>query len=186
MPILKPQDLTPEEERHETIAKQIVGSTCNIAGAVRGMTPLVMAALQLANNPYVTGLRGFAAMGLEEMGIYFEEIEGKQVVNDPAGFGIVMMQKSAEFLVLVTCENVQLKQFAVDAQELQSASLDYMEVASFEDIAAATVKISELLVNSGKSRVSRAPEDKEAPKAATIGEGGHGPKKRVRTGSRKS
>lgn len=183
MPILKPTDLEPDEGRQQIIAKQIIAGACDLPGAVRGMAPLVMAALQIANNPYVTGARGFAAMKFEEMGIRFEEKDGKQVVNDPAGFGIAMMTKTAEVLILVTCDNEQLKRCAMDATALQDAALDYMTTTTFEELAAATVKVSEMLVSSGKSRVS--PEDKDAPKASPFEESG-GKKKRVRTGSRKS
>jgi hypothetical protein len=181
MPILNPNDLAPDESRQEVIAEALTSQTPAVPGivAVRGITPLVMAALHRANNPYVTGKKGFTAMGIQ-----FED--GKTDV-DAGSFGIAMMSKTAEVLILLSCDRPALKSFAGNPASLEDAALDFMEDTTPEVLAEATVFVSEQLMAISKTRVTQAPDEAETPEAAALKEGGKpGPKKLVPTGSRKS
>jgi hypothetical protein len=170
MPILKLQDL--EEERHEKIAASMVAGAPIIPtfSPVRNFTPLVVAALQMAQNPYVIGKAGF-----ESIGIKFNA-KGKQV-TDPTAFAIAMMPKTAEAVVALTCDREQLKAYAVNPAALQSAALDLMEESTMEALAGATVYIAEQLGAISASRANPAPKERK-PQSG----GGSGAKKHVRTG----
>lgn len=183
MPVLQPNDVAPESDaaRQETIGEALIDNAPKIPGvtAVRHITPLVMSALHRANNPYVTAKRGFDAMGVV--------FDGKTTSLDPAGFGIAMMPKTAEVLILLSCDRDTLKKYAVDPAALENAALDLMEDATPELLAEATVFVSEQLITISKSRATKAPEEQESPEAAALKGGGRpGPKKLARTGSRKS
>lgn len=183
MALLKPNDVAPEgdESRQEIIAEALTSIAPKIPGvqAVRHITPLVMSALHRANNPYVTAKRGFDAMGIE--------FDGDKMKLDPAAFGISMMPKTAEVLVLLSCDRDTLKKYAVDAAALESAALDFMEDSTPEILAEATVFVSQQLMTISKTRSTKAPEDQEAPESAALKGGGRpGPKKPARTGSHKS
>lgn len=179
---MKPQDVAPEsdEQRQETIADALTSTSPKIPGieAVRHITPLVMSALHRANNPYVTAKKGFAAMGIE--------FDGEKTDLDPTDFGIAMMPKTAEVLILLSCDRDTLKKYAGDSAALNDAALDFMEDATPEILAEATIYVSQQLVAISKTRATNAPEDKPSPEAAALKEGGNnGPKKHARTGSRK-
>lgn len=181
MPVLQPNQLTPEEERHEVIADAILNDAPSIPGfqCVRNITPLVMVALQRSNNPYITGRKGFDAIGIEFDG------DGRQL-TDAAGFAMAMMPKTAEVLILLSCSREELRCFSRDSAALDNAALDLVEVSTVDALMEATVFVSKQLEALAKSRADQAPED-EKPSAAAIEEGGAtGSKKLVRTGSRKS
>lgn len=163
----------PEEARQETIAAALVSESPAIPGitAVRHITPLVMVALQKANNPYVTAHRGFEAMGID--------VSAEATKEDPAAFGIAMMPKTAEVLVLLSCDKDRLKRYAVDAAALQNDAMDFMEETTPEVLAEATVFVSEQLMMISKTRANKAPEERDTPEASTLN---GGKKKPVRTG----
>lgn len=169
-------EISEEENRQNTIAGAITNELPIIPGvsAVRHITPLVMAALHRANNPYVTAKRGFDAMG-----IHFDE--GKTDA-DPAEFGIAMMPKTAEVLILLSCDREALKKFAVDPAALLDSALDLMEESTPEMLAEATIYISQELMTISKTRTVKAPEDSEAPEAAALSGDASGKKKPARTG----
>lgn len=180
MAIMKSTEVAPEnaqvdydEARQETIAAALVSESPDIPGikAVRHITPLVMVALQKANNPYVTARRGFEAMGID--------FDGETTKADPAAFGIAMMPKTAEVLILLQCEKDALKRYAVDSAALQNDAMDFMEETTPEALAEATVFISEQLMTISKTRATKAPEEREAPQAGPLVSG---KKKPARTG----
>lgn len=167
-----------ERARENSTSDALISEVPQIPGieCVRGISPLVMTALHKANNPYVVGKRGF-----ELLGVKFTE-EGK--IEDLAAFGVAMNPKTAEVLVLWTCDRQELKKFAMDSSSLQDAALDYMEdfPGGIEGMAAATEHVTKALqaVQLAKAVASDA-EDK--PKASTMtGEGTPGPKKHARIG----
>lgn len=183
MATIKLEDMSPktcEEERHNIIAESVINKSPAIPGVetVRDITPLVMLALQLANNPYVTGKKGFSAMGIE--------FDGKNTNLDHAEFGIRMMPKTAEVLVLFSCDKDKLKQYATNYSSLENDALEFIESSTLESLAEATVYISERIDAMSKSRASKARGDEGTPEAAALREGGKGPKKLARTGSHKS
>lgn len=164
MAVINSKDVGSEEARHETIAEAIIDNTPVIPGVVcvRGITPLVMSALQRANNPFITNRKGFEAIGIE-----FDK-KGKQV-TDATTFALAIMPKTAEFLILLSCSREELKRFAVNPEALQDAALDIMEVATMEQLGAATVFVSEQLQQIAKARATKSPED-DKPEAAALGE----------------
>lgn len=181
MSVLKPNEIAPED-RENSIAESIIDGIPEVPGVkcVRGMSPLVMTALHRSNNPYVVGRPGF-----EEMEIEFED-DGK--VRNAAAFGVAMMPKTAAVLVLWSCDREALKRFATAPEALESASLDFMEEfpGGVSGLAEATIHVSEALQAVQLSKAV-AVDDEEKPQASTLnGEGGVGPKKHARTGSRKS
>lgn len=180
MPLLNPSQLSPEEERNEVITDAIIDEAPAIPGfqCVRGLSPLVIVALQRANNPYMTARRGFDAIGIQ-----FDE-SGKQLTSS-AEFGIAMLPKTAEVLVLVSCSRDELKWYSKDPESLESAALDLVDATDMGVLVEATSFVAKLLEATSKSKVDPAPED-EKPSAAAIEEGGTNAKKLVRTGSRKS
>lgn len=164
-----------DESRQEVIAAALVSEAPSIPGikAVRHITPLVMVALQRANNPYVTARRGFEAMGID--------FDGEATKTDPAAFGIAMMPKTAEVLILLSCDKETLKKYAVGSTTLQSDAMDFMEDTTPEVLAEATVFVSEQLMSISKTRATKAPEERDSPEASTLN-GASGKKKHVRTG----
>lgn len=174
MPVLDPSAVA-EETREQTIARAITNEVPTVPGitAVRGITPLVMAALQTANNPYVTAKAGFDAMGITFKMVEVDvEIEGKeekqwqsQTDMPAASFGIAMMTKTAEVLVLLAADRDTLKRYAVDRLALADAAMDLMEETTPELLAEATVFISGMLVPISKTRAVKAPEDAGPPEA---------------------
>lgn len=175
MAVIKPQDVASEEARHETIAEAIIDNTPVIPGVVcvRGVTPLVMAALQRANNPFITNRKGFEAIGIE-----FDK-SGKQVTG-AAVFALAIMPKTAEFLILLSCDREALKRFAVNPEALQDVALDLMENATMEQLGAATIFVSEQLQQIAKARATKSPED-DKPGASALEKNG-AKKKHVHTG----
>jgi len=183
MATIKPHEIAAEDadaSRENSIAEALVGNAPHIPGVtvVRGITPLVMLALQRVNNPYVTAAKGFAAMGIK--------FEGGETDSDPAAFGISMMPKTAEVLILFSCDKADLRRYATAPAALEEAALDFMEDTTPDVLAEATVFISGMLTTLSKSRAEKAPEDTEAPEASTLKEGARGVKKPVPTGLRKS
>lgn len=180
MALLNTEEIAPEGEttRENIIARAIVDSAPSVPGftCVRGVSPLVMLALQLANNPFVTNRPGFVAAGVRF------DTDGKQVSTD-AEFGILMMPKTAEMLVLLTCDREQLKKYSASAETLQSAALDFMESSTMEELSTAAMVLGDWLSNVAKTRAVKAP-DEDRQKPADMGEA-TGPKKPARTGSRK-
>lgn len=188
MPVLKPKDLsleeTPEEKEqrreHNTTTALIAGMP-NIPGitCLRAMSPLVMTALHRSSNPYVVGKRGF-----EKAGIYFND-DGN--VKDFAAFGLAMMPKTAEVLLLWTCDREHLKLFAQFPNDLESAALDYMEEfpGGFAGLAEVTSHVAKAI---GDVQLSKAvpSEDDTKPKATGLEGGQPGPKKPAHTGKPKS
>jgi hypothetical protein len=178
MPILKASELAPdsEETRQATLAEGILAPPHSVPGfvCVRRITPLVMAALQRANNPYITARKGFEAMGVE-----FDE-EGNQL-TDAASFGVAMLPKTAEVLLLMSCTREQLKRYAVSPQALESDALDIVEDSTLETLAQATAFITSELQLMAKTQVIPAPED-EKPSAEALKGGAEGSKKPARTG----
>lgn len=179
MAVIKPQEIQTEEERHEVIADAFLNDTPSLPGikCVRDITPLVMVALQRANNPYVTGQKGFDAAGisLESMGKPNTDDQKKAAV----AFAVAMMPKTAEVLVLLSCSRDELKQFARSPEALENAALDFVDGSSMEGMAAATTFIAERLQGITKSRVTNSPEE-EKPSAGPLED--TGPKKPAPTG----
>lgn len=175
MALLKPTEMDTEEDRHNIIAEAIIGKTPVIPGVVcvREITPLVMAAMQRANNPFITNRKGFEAIGIE-----FDS-EGKQL-TDPASFALAIMPKTAEILILLSCSREDLKRFAVSPLALEDAALDLMDTSTMEDLAAGMLFVSEQLEQISKSRAAKSPED-EKPSASALEENS-GKKKRARIG----
>lgn len=174
MAILKPEELggpDNEEARHNTIADAIVGGTPVIPGVacVRDVTPLVMLALLRANNPFITNRKGFEAIGVE-----FDR-SGKQI-TDPATFAMLIMPKTAEILILLSCSREDLKRFGVDPAALEDAALELMDTSSMEDLAEGMLFVSGKLEQISKSRAAKSPEG-EKPGASVLTK-----KKRGRTG----
>lgn len=147
MAIIKEEDIrTEEEQRHDISADAFLTDAPSIPGfaCVRHFTPLVMVALHKANNPYITGTKGFEAMGvdidlLSKTGKQDDE-SAKQAASD---FALRMMPKTGEVLVLLTCSREELKQFAKDSDALESAAMDLVEGSTMEALATATMHISQ-------------------------------------------
>ncbi len=184
MPILDPKKIVPEEDRENILGEVLIDSAPEIPGmnCIRGISPLVMTALQRTNNPYVTGKKGFLAAGID-----FEEKEDKAEQEQAAGeFAMAMMPFTAEVLICWTCSREELKKYARDSKALQSAALDFMEDSTMEKLAEATIYVSRQLAAITKSRAVPAP-DQRKPKAEMTGGGSGAPKKKhVRTGKPKS
>ena len=175
MPVLKQEQLS-EEARHDVIGGAIVAGPPSLPGYEirRDFTPLVVAALQRARNPFIVGREAFISIGIEF------DAKGKQLTS-PSQFAIAMMPKTAEVLLLLTCEREKLKEYAVNPVLLESDSLDVVEDSTMEAMAQAMIFISDRLKISQVSRAVPDPKDKK-PDAAGKG-GGSRPKKPVRTGS---
>lgn len=184
MAILKQADIEPNEEqqRQNTIGKAIAGVIPKeVAGIpiLRGISPLVMEALRRANNPYITGKKGFEAANIS-----FDPTPDKDEESRGAEFAMAMMGKTAEVLACFSCSREELKEFAFgsDQNALKEAVFDIMENATLEQMAEATVFVSVQLKMASKARADKSPDDTK-PKAETI----ESEKKRQRhTGSRKS
>lgn len=167
MAVIQEKDVTAEateEARHKVIAEAIVGVTPAIPGVdcVREITPLVMTALQRANNPFITNRKGFEAIGIE-----FDK-KGKQV-TDPAAFALAIMPKTAEILVLLSCTREELKRFAVNSVALEDAALDLMEGATMQQLGEATIFVTVQLNQISKARAAKSPEE-DKPGAASLEE----------------
>jgi len=171
MAILNPKDVATEETREDILAEALVGTIPGMPGVecVRGFSPLVMLALQKANNPFVTNRKGFEAIGIE-----FDS-KGQQLTT-PAEFGFAMMPKTAEVLVLFTCSREDLKQFAVSPAALEDAALELLDGLTLEQSAEAMVFIAERMKRIGKAQATKA-EDDTKPVASTmpVGKKKHGP-----------
>lgn len=174
MAVIKPQEIQTEEERHAVVEESILLDVPSFPGrkCVRDITPLVMTALHRANNPYVTGKKGFASIGVQ-----FGE-NGEQQTS-PLDFAILMMPKTAEVLLLLSCTREELKAFARVPGALEDAALDIVEDSSMDAMAAATVFISERLKAISGSRVAASPDD-DKPAASTLED--TGPKEPAPTG----
>lgn len=178
MAVIQPADID-EEKRHEIIADAVIGGSPGIPGVecIREITPLVMSALQRANNPYITNRKGFEAIGIKF------DADGNQV-SDAAEFALAIMPKTAEVIVLLSCPREQLKQFAVNPAALQDAALDIMETATMEQMGMATVFVSEQLQRISRARATKSTDD-DKPEAQALAQV-NGKKKPGRTGSHKS
>lgn len=176
MALIDPNKIISEEERHDAIANVLLTDAPVIPGitCVRHITPLVMTALQRANNPYVTGKKGFEAIGIE-----FDS-QGKQL-TDLSQFSLAMMPQTAEVLVLLSCSREELKRYTVNPEELESKALDLVEESTLEKMGEATVFIVEQLKAVSLSRSVTSSEDKPLDSAVQKG-GGTRPKKLGRTG----
>lgn len=177
MPILKQEDIEDSnEQRHAIVEKLFVTKAPSIPGfqCVRHMTPLVMVALQRANNPYLTNRKGFESIGVEF------DAEGKQV-TDSVQFAIAMMPKTAEVLVLLSCSNDELKSFVSHPDELASSAMDLVDESDMDTMAEATMFVAEQLQAISKSRAAISDSDKK-PESKALKEGAGTPKKRHRTG----
>lgn len=175
MAIIPAKDMEAEEARHEVIAEAIVSNIPSLPGVdcVRGITPLVMSALQRANNPFITNRKGFEAIGIEF------DAKGKQT-TDPASFALALMPKTAEVIVLLKCSREDLKRFAVNPPALEDAAQDFLEGSTMEQLGEAMIFVSNQLQQISKARAAKSPEE-EKPEAAAL----HAldtKKKRVRTG----
>lgn len=165
--VIQPTQIeTPEEKevrREHSISESLIDDIPQVKGitCLRGMSPLVMTALQRSNNPYVTGRPGF-----EEAGVNIGD-DGK--VTDFAAFGIAMMPKTAAVLVLWTCDRPTLKMFATSPEFLENAALDYMEdfPGGIQGLAEVTIHVSKALEAIQLSKAVPA-EDEDSPKASTI------------------
>lgn len=169
MAILKTADIQPteEEQRHQVTAGAFLTTAPTIPGfnCIRHFTPLVVTALHNANNPYMTGTKGFEALGIDisklptkEDG---EDQKAKQALSD---FALKMMPKTAEVLVLLCCTREELKQFALNPVMLESNALDLMENSSLDALAGATVHIAAQQGMISKSQATKA-EGEEKPDA---------------------
>lgn len=160
MPILRDEDLTAEEQRHEALDAVFIDNRPTFAGfqTVRHVTPLVMVALRKANNPFVTARKGFEAMGLN--------LDGPDK-TDSAEFGIAMMPKTAEVLILLSCSREELKRFASNPAALENAALDLVDGSTLEFMAEATGFVSDIIKLVSKAQAVQAPEDEkiESPAA---------------------
>lgn len=149
--ILKPEQLS-EEARHEATEKVMLTPHGELPSfpLVRHITPLVLVALQRANNPYITGRKGF-----EVIGITFDEDNDLQS-TDRMSFAIAIMPKTAEVLLLLSCTREELKRFATHPEELESRAQDIVEESTKEFMAQATVIISEELqaVSGSKANIA--------------------------------
>ena len=177
MAVIQPKDVAAAEDeaRQESIANAIIGGSPAIPGVecVRSITPLVMCALQRANNPFITNRKGFEAMGIS-----FDN-KGNQL-TDAASFALALMPKTAEVMVLLSCTREELKQFAVSPAALEDAALELMDGATMEQLGEATIFVSNQLQLVAKSRAAKSPED-DKPEASALKE--HGAKKKpLRTG----
>ena len=162
MAILKLEEL---ETREDALAKAFTSDMprpLNGIKFVRKISPLVVVALNKANNPYLTGKRGFEALGLT--------MEGDSV-STPAEIGVAIMPKTAEVIVLLTCGRDDLKRYAEDSKALQSAALDMLEDHDVDFFAKATELISEELGGVSKTQAAEAPEEEKIKPAGGEGAG---------------
>jgi len=178
MPILNPKDIATEEEKAQVIAEAVIGKAPDsIADIVfvRDFSPLVMMALQKANNPFATHLKGF-----REMGIEFDE-EGNRL-TDAAEFAMLMMPKTAEVLVLWSCSREELKRYAVDPRGLGDAAINLMaDVTSIDEMTKAMERVSDQMQKFNGVQVVKSPDDTK-PESEALKEGAGKAKKQHPTG----
>lgn len=173
MPVLNIQAIS-EEDHHEAVEQAII---CDSSGCpvpcVRFFAPLVLVTLRRANNPYLTGRRGFDAIGVE--------FDGDKQLTPPADFVMMMMVKTAEVITLFSCSQDELKAFALDSAKLESAAMDLMseKLDTMEKISDATIFVSEKMSILSKTQAKKSSED-DKPSAEGLGTSGK--KKRGRTG----
>jgi len=162
MPILNQESIS-EERREELVAEALLDETPLPKGikCIRGTAPLVILALQKANNPYLTGRKGFDAVGIE-----FAP-DGTQLTSN-SDFALMMMAKTAEVLILWSCSNQLLKKYAVNPALLEDAALDLLCEATTDQMAEATVHIAKQLELLSKTRAVK-DESEEAPKVEMKG-----------------
>lgn len=162
MPLLKAEEIS-EEERHSIIEKAFFPDKSKFPlPCVRFFAPLVMVALRRANNPYLTGRKGFDALGIE-----FGE-DGKQI-TPPAEFFMLMMIKTAELLVCFSCTVDELKAFTMSSVILESAAMDLMEehLGDMDKMASAAEFVSEQMEILVKSQAKKSSKD-DKPSAEAI------------------
>lgn len=168
MAILKAESMAPQEETRESIIERAIISDNSeklVAGVkcIRGVSPLVMVALIRANNPFVTGQKGFDAAG-----IAFSPTS-KTDDEQAAQFGVLLMPKTAEVLACFSCDRQTLRLFSIDSEALKEAALDILEdIETLEEMAQAMVFVTKELSSVGKSQVVKSSED-EKPEAEALG-----------------
>lgn len=164
MPVLNPNEIS-ETERHGEIAGVFTGNLPNIPGfnCVRRFTPLVLVAMQESNNPFATGPQGFEAIGVKLLDGGLPDISNKRE------FALKMLVPTAAVIVLLTCTRENLKVYAQNKKELQSAAMDLTDDSTLDAITAATVGIMAEMTLMLRATAIIDPAEKEPSAAALNG-----------------
>lgn len=175
MAVLKSEEM--EEVRTESAASAIISDKPEqdfVAGVklVRRVSPLVLVALEKANNPFITGKAGFEAAGIafdpKALASEAEDRTDEQKAV-AARFAMAIMPKTAEVLACFSCTREELRKFARDPVALEDASFDILEnVTSSQDMVEAMLLVTKEMSLFQKVRVSPAPEE-QTPESATTG-----------------
>lgn len=175
------QEAISEEEHHEAVEQALLGDRtgCTVP-CVRFFAPLVIVALRKANNPFLTGRRGFEAVGVE-----YDE-KGKQL-TPPDQFMFLMLTKVAEVLACFSCSQDELKSFALSSEKLESEAMDLLEREFTDDHGNMDMGRLDKAISFISKRMAilsntQAKKSKEDDKPSAEGLANNGKKKRGHTG----
>lgn len=139
MALLKPSDLSPDEQRAADLEGAFSGTRAAIVGfkPVRRVTALVVEILRKANNFFITGARGFKDMGIDPkkfQSIVTPKIDGKDNPDfDPSKAG-AMVPKIAEVIALLTCSEDDMDSCDDDIAHLAKIRRKVMKSKTMNEI----------------------------------------------------
>lgn len=153
--------LNEDELRSKDLEAAYSGTTAKIDGwkSVRRVTALVIDILRRANNFFVTGPRGFQAIGIDPAK-FSDIISPKSKGFDPSKAGAII-PKIAEVAALLSCSKVELYDCDEDLKNLDRLRRDIMEERDMNEILAIMPQIQDEFTKVNRSSATAPDEDSD-------------------------
>jgi len=140
MALLNPSNLTPDEKRAAEVEDAFNGTKAAVAGfkPVRRVTALVVEILRRANNLFVTGEKGFQAIGVSIK--QFQKViapmleDGKPNPDFDPGKAGAIVPKIAEVIALLTCSDDEMDACDDDPKHLDKLRRNIMRNRTLNEI----------------------------------------------------